>query len=94
MVILTADKMFFNQIPFIITYGRGVGLSRTGEQLTTNFTQVLQLYLRGGFTVQTILMHMEFEMVKYLMPMTKINISAANEHVAEVECRIRNINER
>ena len=94
-----AEIMFVNQIPFIITYGKGVGLitmewipNRTWKQLESNL--VLQLYIRGGFIVQTILMNMEFEKIRHLTLMANINISAANEHMAKVEGRIRTIKER
>ena len=53
MVTLTADIMFVNQIPFIITYGGVVGLTtvewipnRTGQKLADNC-----------FTIQTILVN-------------------------------------
>ena len=38
-------------------------------------------------------MDMEFENVMDLIPQVNINISAANEHVAEVERRIQTIKE-
>ena len=51
MAKLTADIMFVNGIPFIVTYGRGIGLitvewipNRMKKQLELNITKVLQLY--------------------------------------------------
>ena len=48
---LTVDIMFGNQLPFVITYGRGVGLTmvgripnQTAKQLAHNIKKVLQLY--------------------------------------------------
>ena len=68
LITLTANIMFINGIPFLITYGRGVGLikvewipNRTKNKLALNITKVLQLYTCGGFTVQTLLMDMDFE---------------------------------
>ena len=67
MVTLTVDIMFLNQIPFIIMYGREIGLTtidwilnRTGKQLADNIKKVLQLYYKASFIVQTIIMDMEF----------------------------------
>ena len=57
-------------------------------QLALNLKKVLELYSLGGFYVQTILMDMEFDKVKDIIPMVNINISAANEHVTDVEQRI------
>ena len=68
--------------------------TKQDEKTTSNLTKVLQLYSQGGFHVQTILMDMEFDKIKDLIPMINVNISAANEHVAEVEQRIRTIKER
>ena len=75
VVTLTADIMVVNGIPFVVTYGRGIGS-------------------QGVFHVQTILMDMEFDKIKDLIPMINVNISATNEHVVEVEQRIRTIEER
>ena len=93
MVTLNADIIFVNQIPFIITYGKGVRMiavewisNRTGKQLANKLTKVSQLYLRGGFIVQTIPMDMGSEKVKELMQMTNIKISDANKHVAGSVC--------
>ena len=101
MVTLMADIIFINGIPFLITYGRGVGLitvewipNRTKRQLALNIIKVLQLYARGGFTVHTILMDTMFEKVRDLVHMMNIKISATNEHVGEVETQIRTIKER
>ena len=64
------------------------------NQLAFNLTKVLQLYSQGGFHVQTVLMDMEFDKIKDLIPMINVNISATNEHVVEVEQRNRTIKER
>ena len=39
-------------------------------------------------------MDMEFEKLRYLLSQVNVNISATNEHVAEVERRIRTVKER
>ena len=87
MVTLTTVTMFVNQIHFIITDVRGVGLTtvewisnRLGQQFADNIKKVLQLYCRVCFTVQTILMDMEFKKLKPLLSMVNINTGAPNEH--------------
>ena len=46
------------------------------------------MYAAAGLKVQTILMDMEFDSLKPLLPQVVINTPAANEHVAEIERRI------
>ena len=91
-VTFTVDIMFVNQIQFIIMYGRGIILTtiewllnRMGKQLADNIKKVLQLYHKAGFIIQTVLMDVEFDILKPLLPMVNINTNAPNEHVAEVE---------
>ena len=71
--------MFVKGIPFLIIYGRGAGLiivewipNRMKKQLALNLTKVLQLYAQGGLYMQTILMDMEFENVRDLIPQLNI----------------------
>ena len=54
---------------------------------------MIQLYYRAGLTVQTLLMHMEFEKLQPLLPMANFNFSAPNEHVAEIEQCIQTVKE-
>ena len=100
-VTLTADVMFVNNLAFVITYGRGIGLitaeftpNRKANQLASNLKRIIGLYSRAGFVIQTILMDMEFNKVIPELPEVNINTSAASEHVAEVERHIRIIKER
>ena len=100
-VTLTADVRFVNGLTFVITFGRGVGLMKVdftptqmAKQLAYNLTKVLQLHSRAGFSVQTILIDMEFDKLVAEMPSIVINTSAAREHVAEVKRRIRVVKEK
>ena len=61
---------------------------QTGKQLADKIKKVLKLYYRADFTIQTILVDMDFEKLKSLLLMVNINTSAPNEHVAEVERKI------
>ena len=100
-VTLMADVMFVNKIAFLVTFSRGIGLitvehlpTRNAGQLARNLVKVSMLYNRAGFKIQTILMDMEFDKVKPLLPHVIVNTSAAREHVGEVERKIRVIKER
>ena len=60
---LTADVMFVNGVPFLVTFSRKIRLftvelfpRRTAAQLSSYLTKVVKLYVRGGFYIRTILM--------------------------------------
>ncbi len=55
---------------------------------------MLKVYTKGGFAVQTMMMDMEFEKLVDLLPNVAINTTAAQEHVEEIERKIRVIKER
>jgi len=100
-VMLVADVMFVNGIPFLITLSRRINLitiehapTRTATTLATLLQRVVQLYYRAGFRPQTIMMDMEFDKVKDKLPSLIINTTAAREHVAEIERKIRLVKER
>ena len=93
--------MFVNKIPFLVSSARGLNLitaeflpTRTAKTLADRIRQIVEMYARGGFRVGTILMDNEFEKLKPLVPALSINTTAANEHVPEIERRIRLIKER
>ncbi|KAL7525935.1 hypothetical protein ACHAWF_001573 [Thalassiosira exigua] len=101
-VTLVADVMFVNNVPMLVTLSRGIKFRttehvprRTAKQLSKSLKRVIRLYNRGGFAVQTILMDMEFDKVTpYLEGDVVVNTSAAHEHVAEIERKIRTKKER
>jgi hypothetical protein len=101
VVVLTADVMFVNGVPFLVSLARGLNLLtceflpvRTAKSLASRIEQIKHLYGRGGFTVGTILMDNEFEKIRPLVPNLHINTTAAKEHVPEIERRIRLVKER
>jgi hypothetical protein len=101
LVVLTADVMFVNKVPFLVSSARGLNLitaeflpTRTAKSLAGRIVDIIQMYARGGFRVGTVLMDNEFEKLKPLLPTLSINTTAANEHVPEIERRIRLIKER
>ena len=102
VVVLTADVMFVNKVPFLVSQSRGLNLitceflpgKRTAKSLAARIDDIKHLYARGGFVVGTILMDNEFEKVRPLVPGLNLNTTAAKEHVPEIERRIRLIKER
>jgi hypothetical protein len=54
---------------------------------------VFKIYRTSGFVVQTAMMDMEFKKPKTLMPHVALNTTAAQEHVGEIEQKIRVIRE-
>ena len=51
-------------------------------------------YARGGFIVNLVLMDMQFENIKDMLPVVEVNTTAVREHVPEIERRIKMIKER
>ncbi len=89
---MTADVMFVNGVPFLVSLARGLNLLtaeflpvRTAKSLASRIKKIKHLYGRGGFTVGTILMDNEFENVRPLVPNLHINTTAAKEHVPKIE---------
>jgi len=92
--------MFVNGVPFLVSVARGLNLvtakftpSRTAKKLAAGITRMMDLYARGGFQVDTVLMDNKFEKLRNLVPILAINTTAAKEHIPEVECKIRLIKE-
>ena len=98
-VTLVADVMFVNGLPFFVTLSRNIRFAtvqfvprRTANDLSNVLNEVLMLYKRAGFICQTALMDGEFEKLKAkLSDKIVINISSKNEHVAEIERKIRDM---
>ena len=98
---MTADLMFVNGIPFMITFSQNIRLvttehvpTRTARQLAKSLMKVVKLYARGGFVVRLVLMDMEFDKIKDLVGLVEVNTTAAREHVAEIEQEVRLVKER
>ena len=100
-VTLVADIMFLNGLLFLVTSSRGISLvtieylkSRTAKRLVHTLERVFRIYGTAGFMVQTALMDMEFEKLKDKLPNVILNTTAAQEHVGEIERKIRVVKER
>ncbi len=91
-VMLVADVMFMNGLPFLVTSLRGLSLvtiehlpSRTAKRLAQTLERVFRIYATAGFVVHTAMMDMEFEKLRTLLPHVALNTMAAREHVGEIE---------
>jgi hypothetical protein len=100
-VVLAADVMFVNGLPFFVSLSRGIKLftveftpSRTKEQLSNKLKKVIYVYQRAGYRVRCVLMDMEFETVCDTFEDGFINTTAAREHVGDIERGIRFLEER
>ena len=101
-VTLVGDVLFVCGLPFLITLSRRIRFvtlqfmpNRTVKELTKGFKNVLNLYKRAGFLVQCALMDNEFEPLKQaLLDCLDVNTTAKNEHVGEIERKIRHVKER
>ncbi len=95
-VTLAVDVMFVNRVPFLVSVARGINLitaehmpTKTAKQLTAGIVCIMDLYLRSGLQVGTVLMDKEFKKLRNLVPVLSVNTTAAKEHVPEVKRRIR-----
>ncbi len=100
-VMIVADVMFVNGLPFLVTSSRGISLimneflpSRTAKCLASSVEQVVRIYDKACFIVQTLIMDMEFEKLENMLPGITLNTTAALEHAGEIERKIRVIKER
>jgi hypothetical protein len=100
-VVLAADVMFVNGLPFFVSLSRGIKLftveftpSRTKEQLSNKLKKVIYVYRRAGYRVRCVLMDMEFESLCDTFEDGFINTTAAREHVGDIERGIRFLEER
>jgi hypothetical protein len=104
-VLLTTDIFFVNKIPFFLTLSRKICFTavnhladRTVPQIFKAFKEMYQYYLQCGSHIKTVHADGEFAPLKPLIesmpggPM--VNLARANEHVPEIERRIRVVKER
>jgi hypothetical protein len=104
-VFLTFDLFFVNKIPFFLTLSRKICFTAvnhladsTVPQIFKAFKEIYQYYLQRGFRITTVHADGEFAPIKTLIeslsggPM--VNLASANEHVPEIEQRIRVVKEK
>jgi hypothetical protein len=104
-VFLTADIFFVNKIPSFLTHSRKICFmavnhlaNQTVPTLFAAFKEIHQYYLQRGFRITILHVDGEFAPLKTLidaMPSGPVvNLASANEHVPEIERRIRVVKER
>jgi hypothetical protein len=104
-VFLTTDIFFVNKIPFFLTHSRKICFTavnhlvdRTVPQIFKAFKEMYQYYLQRGFHIKTVHADGEFAPLKPLIESmpggTMVNLTSANEHVPDIERRIRVVKER
>ena len=98
-VVLVADVMFVNGLPFFITLSRKIRFMtiqyvprRTAGELANALKTVIKLYRRAGFRPSTALMDGEFEKIRErVIDYVLVNTTAKNEHVGEIERKISHV---
>jgi hypothetical protein len=104
-VFLTTDIFFMNKIPFFLTLSREIFFTafnhladRTVPQIFKAFKEMYHYYLQHGFHITTVHADGEFAPLKTLIEAIPgahmVNLASANEHVPEIERRIRVVKER
>ncbi len=68
--------------------------NRTVATLIGAIKKVINLYARGGYTINLIMMDREFEKLEGLLGPVEINTTASREHVGEIERSNRIVKER
>jgi len=104
-VFLTTNIFFVNRIPFFLTLSSKICFTavnhladRTVPHIFKALKEIYQYYLQRGFRITTVHTDGEFAPIKTLIeslpggPM--VNLASANEHVPEIERRIRVVKER
>jgi hypothetical protein len=104
-VFMTTEIFFVNKIPFFLTLSQKICFTavnhladRTVPQIFKAFKEMYQYYLQRGFQIMTVHADGEFAPLKTLIEAmpggTMVNLASANEHVPEIERRIRVVKER
>ena len=102
-LVLAADIMKVNKIPFLISISRAIKFgtvtllaNQKMETVLTCVKQICAVYAKPGFKITTLLMDGEFDSISGPLAGMGItlNMVSRGEHVPEAERRIRTIKER
>ena len=104
-VYLTVDIFFVNTIPFFLSLSRKISFTavnhlanRKVPNVFKAFKEIYVYYMQRGFRITTVSADGEFAPLKSLIEMLpggpRVNLTSANEHVPEIERRIRVVKER
>jgi hypothetical protein len=103
-VFLTTAIFFVNNIPFFLTLSRKIFFTavnhladRTVPQIFKAFKEIYQYYPQRGFHIKTVHADGEFAPLNPLIESmpggSMVNLASANEHVPDIERRIRVVKE-
>jgi hypothetical protein len=104
-VTLAANLFFVNRIPFFLTYSQRICFTAVNH-IADRFTKTIfkahheihYFYLKRGFHITTLNVDGEFALLQVPIQSMpggpKVNLTSANEHVPEIERRIRVVKER
>jgi hypothetical protein len=104
-VTLCADIFFVNKIPFFISLSRKIKFTAVNHLPDRKITTIFQayeeihiFYYKRGFHITTLLVDNEFAplqaMIQSMVAGPRVNLTSANEHVPDIERRIRVVKER
>ena len=100
-VVLAADILFVNQIPFLTTISRALHYTTVCalpdmklNTIEVRLKRVIEQYDNRGFNVTELLVDRQFEGLKRRMSEVTVNAVSMKEHVPEVERLIRTLKER
>jgi hypothetical protein len=104
-VFMTLDVFFVNSVPFFLTLSRKTCFTavtqlanRTVPQIFKAFKEIYQHCLQQGFRITTVHADGEFAPLQTLIASMPggplVNLTSANEHVPDIERRIRVVKER
>jgi hypothetical protein len=104
-VFITMDLFFVNKIVFFLTLSRKIDFtvvnhleSRKVEKIFAAFKEIYKYYLQRGFIITEVHADNEMQSLQALiadMPhRPTLNLASANEHVPEIELKIRVVKER
>ena len=99
---VTADFLFVNGIPFLVSVLRGVNFTTVeyvSQRLKTvraySIGKIFQFYRNKGNTIKTVLMDRDFEFIHESLPEEEnVNTTTTNKHVPDIERNNRIIKKR
>ncbi len=101
MVTLATDIFFVDGIVFLLTLSRQIKFimgehvaNHKAKSPSKHKKEVIQVYVRAGFNVHTVLMDKKFKKVKDEPPLVLCNTMVATEHVSKAKRCIWTIQER
>jgi hypothetical protein len=100
-VTLAVDVMFVDDIHFVVSLSRKIKFTtseyvprRSKPLLVKSLNKIINIYNHRCFNVVTALMDREFEPLRDEVPEVRLNITAADEHIPDIERQIRTMKER